>query len=45
MLGVKLSMVGKRFFLIDLLNDDLKASITCAKRIVKAEGLKAWYLC
>ncbi|KAG7487354.1 hypothetical protein MATL_G00022320 [Megalops atlanticus] len=26
----------------DLLNDDLKASIECAKIIVKREGLKAW---
>ncbi|XP_051538777.1 lysozyme C [Myxocyprinus asiaticus] len=26
----------------DLLRDDLKASVDCAKLIVKAEGLKAW---
>ncbi|XP_028657117.1 lysozyme C [Erpetoichthys calabaricus] len=27
----------------DLLGDDLKASVDCAKIIVKLEGLKSWY--
>lgn len=29
-------------FPIDLLQDDLKASVECAKLIVKTEGLKSW---
>ncbi|KAL7835429.1 hypothetical protein SRHO_G00277760 [Serrasalmus rhombeus] len=31
-----------KVFCGDLLNEDLKASIECAKKIVKQEGLKSW---